>query len=428
METSKFCFNVGNPAVSILLEKFETPKPITVSVSSIEKYLIEEIAPKSIYQDLLVTTGGPRCWDLARFAPGTQQGKIITTDDELDVIAKKAGVNATISIDIQFDKEKFLHWEENQKKKKNIPVPEIIESEEDSKHLRITIGGHEYKMIYKCCYKIREDVQEKPNIIEQWKELDAGSYVILLSQLWQFKKYTIEVCFKNRYSNIYGNSYGKPGFEIKSPKIMFGCDLDNSSNTSILGEKQEFEKFNHDQVYQWCEKQLESNHVFNDVRNMKHGKVSIGYILAMIDGFKQLDDYTSMWHDLTKKKNIDNLLQIEEGKKYKQETENDKNKDACSYHLCCSILSRLRIIAFQKNTRLEFVPNNDYVIYFWCFFHDIPQNDVYIRCLEQSYVLCFFCLFVCFYVGVVYCVYAGLFGQKITELTGTEWSFVEPHK
>ena len=148
-----------------------------------------------------------------------------------------------IHIQIVFNAAKFAEWEQRQQLKEKLPIPTIIGSKKDAKHLKIEID-YPRKRIYQICYKIYEMTEHKSQQTDECKEyeeLEDGSNEILLSDLWQFKKYTIEISIKNRYSNVYGTPRIKSWFEITSHKFIFDGDLDNAE----LNQKQDFKKFNH---------------------------------------------------------------------------------------------------------------------------------------------------------------------------------------
>ena len=110
--------------------------------------------------------------------------------------------------------------------------------------------------------------------------------------------------------------------------------------------------------------------------------VQMEWILTMIKGFEPLSGRPFLYKDVSSSYIIGNLLKSEIGKTFRKEHENENNTEAFSIRLCLSILSRLRVIAFKTETQLGYIPNNEYVIYFWCFFHEEPSSDVYIRCCE----------------------------------------------
>ena len=46
------------------------------------------------------------------------------------------------------------------------------------------------------CYKIYESTKHEKSQTGAWKELEDGAIKILISNLWQFKRYTIEISIK----------------------------------------------------------------------------------------------------------------------------------------------------------------------------------------------------------------------------------------
>ena len=366
-------------------ETFNTTQ-IRLSIASIEEYTKFNIATQSVFQDLLLNTHWELQWlmdpkgDKAATKWGRHSTKFaapIISDTTLKDMAM-AKQRQGIHIQIVFQAAKFAEWEERQQRKEELPIAEIIRSKEDSNHLKIEID-YPRKKIYQICYKIYEMAKQKKPHADEWKVLEDGSNEILISNLWQFKKYTIQISIKNRYTNVYGISRIKSGYEIRSHKIRFDGDLDGVQ----LSEQHEFEKLNHEGVYIWCKTQLKSN-AFDDIRKMSCGTMTISYILTMIEGFKQLKGNAFLWKETTSQQIIGNLLKVPQGKQFKKDNMIDTNEDAFSIHLICSILSRLRVMAFKQETKLGYIPNNEYVVYFWCFFHDNPKSDIYIRCCELS--------------------------------------------
>ena len=397
MQTHMWFVHVGTGEYA---EIFNTTQ-IDLSISSVEEYTVSNIAPRSLFEDLLIEeqvdgkNEGKVCWEfqwlmdpkgdrrVTKYGKhSSKYGAFVTRDAQLVDLVQST---RPIHLQIVFDAAMYRNWEQKQRYKENIPIPNIIGSKETSECLQIEID-YPPKKIYEICYKIYETGHNCNETTDcEWKQPARRSNEILLNNLWQFKKYTLEVCLRNQYSNVYGISRIESGYQIKSHKIIFDHDDDRYMDLGgNIIKREEFETFDHDSFYFWCKRELTSNDVFDDIRNMEYGKITLDYMLAMIRGFKQLIGDTFLWKTASSVGIIGNLLKVPEGKKFKQENENNDNKDAFSFDLCCSILSRLRIIAFKKESNLGYVPSNDYVIYFWCFFDKKPQSDIYIRCCELS--------------------------------------------
>ena len=385
MSTYMFYLHVGSGKWA----NQHTTTLIGLSISSIEKYVVSNIAPQSLFKDLLIEK---RHWELQWLMDGkgdksvTKCGKhsikyapFIRTDCALGDVAKRVQQSA-IHVQIVFNEAEFQKWEQQQQRQELIPVPTILKIKENSKHLKIKVNCPQEPM-YNIYYKVYETNNNDHNSID-WQELEDGCNQVFLSNLWKFKKYTFETVLKNKYSGIFGESHCKNGIEITLPKILFDCG--SKDEISLLTSKQEFELFDHDRLYKWCKIELKTNEVFDDVRSMQYGKITIEWILTMIKGFEPLTGRPFLWKDVSSSYIIGNLLKAEIGKNFQLEHENEENNDAFSIRLCLSILSRLRVIAFKTETKLGYVPNNEYVIYFWCFFHEKPTTDVYIRCCEPS--------------------------------------------
>ena len=367
-----------------------TSAGISLSLSSIRKYIASDaVTSQSLFSELLRST---ESWQLQWIKEGkgdksvkkngkhsSKCGPMIHSDEKLEDIGKHSQHKA-ICFQIVFEETKFQEWEQEQQLKNNIPTATIMKCEEISNHLKIVIDYPKEQRKYQVCYKIYENNNDNSNA--EWQSLEDGSNEILISKLWKFQQYTLEIALKNKYSGVYGKSTIKKGIEIKSNQLVF----EGASNEDILvlNEKQEFEMFNHKELYTWCRTELLRNSVFDDIRNMKYGGMTITYLLVMIEHCEVLDGKCFLFNDVSSKYVIDQLLGVEEGKKYRQENTNNENKDAFSSHLCLSLLSRLRVLAFKSKTKLGYVPSNPYVIHFWCFFHEKPASDIYIRCSELS--------------------------------------------
>ena len=391
---------------------FQTTQ-VSPTIASIANYVRTEIAQQSVFEDLLLKTvidqGRPAaCWDLQWLAQirgdrtpsknghHSKKAKTIESDTMLQNIAKQ---HESIHLQVVFDETKFEEWERQQKQEREIPMAKIVGSKEDSKYLIIEID-YPKKVVYQACYKVYETPTEtRSGKKNEWNEIEDENNEILLSNLWQFKDYTIEIAMKNKYSDIYGKSECQSGFKITSHKIMFDGDSDGVR----LDGAQEFERVDHKGLHIWCKTQLKSHELFDDLRQMKHGKIATQWILSMIEGFDNLNGNVFLWKDVSSQHIIHNLLKVSKGKKYQEKMKTGENKDAFSIHLCISVLSRLRILAFKQETKLGFIPTNNYVIHFWCFFSVRPVSDVYIRCCEvvsslASSVSCFAFRFVLFFV------------------------------
>ena len=390
---------------------------ISLTIAGIAAYVRTEIAPKSVFEDLLVKTVNDRgrpaaCWDLEYRTPSKnghhfKKAKQIESDTMLQQIAKEQG---SIDLQVVFDETKFEEWVQQQKQEREIPMAKIVGSKEDSKYLIIEVDCPK-KVVYQACYKVYETTTEtRSGKKNEWNDIEDESNEILLSNLWQFKDYTIEIAMKNKYSNVYGKSQCQSGFKITSHKIMFDGDLDGVG----LAAAQEFERVDHKGLYTWCKTQLKSHELFDDLRQMKYGKISEKWILSMIDGMDDLNGQSFLWKDASNRDTILKLLQTAKTKEYEEETKTDENKDAFSIHLCISILSRLRILAFKQETKLGFIPSNNHTIYFWCFFNTKPGDNIYIRCCEVTSSLALLFLFVlCFYI---------FFGVTLRTTCGLMWS------
>ena len=424
MANRAFCIHVGTGRA----EKLFNVKHLPLSKSSIENYVITQIAPKSVFQDLLVPSyvdgqGQKIYWQLQWLLNGkgdesvmkngqhsTRHASIAASDSALHDVAKRVQ-QAPIHLQIVFNNARFEKWDQKQIIKENIPIPTIISSEENDKYLRVIVN-YPQKVIYQLYYKIYEKNQTQENygaggggnggVKVEWKALESGSNEILVSDLWKFKKYTMEVVLKNQYTGIYGVSAIKNEFEILSDKMIFEGAAGAAAGATALCAKTTFEKLEHIKVYEWCKQQLEFNDVFNDIRNMEHGKFTLEYVLTMIKGFEKLVGNAFLWKDASSNLITSNLLRA--GKKFLDKNKNGHNKDAFTIDLIRSILCRLRVIAFKEqvksqdeNTKnvnvcnfeeelsLGYVPNNEYLIYFWCFLNEKPLNtDIYIRCCEPS--------------------------------------------
>ena len=405
---------------------------VELSIKSIQQYTVKNIAPKSVFEDLLIEEyddGNRRklCWELqwlhdpkgdkhvTKYGKhSNKHGAPVRRDATLEDIPKQ---RQGIHLQIVFNAAKFDEWEQRQESREKLPICKIIRHTEDDKHLKIEIN-YPQKQIYRVCYKIYESIKKARDTDEiVWNELEYGTNEILLSNLWQFKKYTIEISIKNLYSNVYGKSMFKSGYEMTSHKIRFdgsggndgsirNDDGDNDSDDlKILSLKQGFEKHDHDAVHRWCKHQLKSSDVFTDIRHMKNCKITISWILKMIEGFKELNGDLFLRQDLTDHFIVSNLLKVETAKKYRVEQENDNNRDCFGHHLFLSILSRLRIMAFKQETKLGYIPNNKYVVYFWCFFRDEPKNDIFIRCREIEFSLVHFLIIVSIFILFCVCVF-----------------------
>ena len=381
--------------------KFKETFPISEispTIKSINDYAQSEIASKSLFEDLLSDQSGAPCWYLQllmetkgdRVAEKngyhSKKAKKIEADSMLQNIAKEHG---SIHVQIVFDETRFEEWEQEQKQGK-IPMVKIVGCKEDSKCLRIEID-YQKKTIYQACYKVYETREaattttsdkdkEKSAKNNEWNGIENENNEILLSNLWQFKNYTIEIAMKNKYSNVYGPCECQSGLQITSHKIMFDGDLDGVG----LDETQEFERYDHEFLYKWCKTQLTSNDLFDDLRQMKYGNITQDWVLSMIEGLSNLNGDVLLWATKDESNNqiIHNLLKTSKGKKYQENMKTDENQGAFSIHLCLSILSRLRILGFKQETKLGFVPSNNYGIHFWCFFNGVPGADIYIRCCE----------------------------------------------
>ena len=182
-------------------------------------------------------------------------------------------------------------------------------------------------------------------------------------------------------------------------------DGDHDLDDVRLSQRQEFERYDHKALYKWCQTQLTSSDLFDDLQEMKHGQLTKEWILSIVEGWDSLNGENFLLKDVSSEDIMQKLLTLSKGKHYREKYKTDENKDAFSIHLCVSILSRLRILAFKQETQLGFIPSNNYVIYFWCFFNAAPVADIYIRCCEIVPSLvsftseflfgCF--LFVCFF-------------------------------
>ena len=435
------------------LEEIFQVGQINQTLKSIANYVHSEIAPKSVFEDLLVKTvnkqdGSPvtPCWYLqwlmgtkrdrvaAKNGHHSKKAKKIESDLTLQNIAKK---HESIHVQIVFNETKFEEWEEQQKKEQEIPMATIVGWKEDSKGLRIEID-YPKKVLYQACYKLYETITGREiatrattattgvvaNNDDEWNEVEDSNNEILLSNVWQFKDYTFEIAMKNKYSNVYGKSQCQSGLKITSHKIMFD---DGGLDDAVLDAREEFERFDHEFLYKWCKTQLTSSDVFDDLRQMKYGQITTDWILLMIEEMDKLNGEMLLWDekDKSNKKILDNLVELPKGKEYIKKNKTDKNKDAFSLHLCRSILSRLRILAFKQKTKLGYVPSNNYVIYFWCFFEAKPISRVYIRCCEvESSLALFFSLVFLIFFDVSFLAFSskiftvcGHFGNEITKIT-----------
>ena len=122
-------------------------------------------------------------------------------------------------------------------------MAKIVACKEDSKYLRIKVD-YPKKVIYQPYYRVYETRKTAPTAGE-WIEVEDGeSNEILLSNLWQFKDYTIEIAIKNKYSNVFGKSRCQSGLKITSHNIRF-----DDSEDARLDEAQEFESYDHKSLY-----------------------------------------------------------------------------------------------------------------------------------------------------------------------------------
>ena len=247
--------------------EFYTSAAISLSLSSITKYIVSDaVKSKSIFGDLLDST---KSWQLQWIKDGKGDKSVkkngshsikhypmIDFDAKLEDIGKRSQQKA-IYIQIVFNQARFREWERQQELPDKIPTVTIVKCEEIPNHLKTLIRYRKkYENKYQVCYKIysNNNNNNNSNNSVEWKKLENGSNEILVSKLWKYKKYTLEIALQNKYSGIYGKSTFKNGIEIKSHQIVF--EGANSKDVSILNEEQDFETFNHKQFYRWCSSQL----------------------------------------------------------------------------------------------------------------------------------------------------------------------------